>query len=153
MNNRNLQFSCLVVSNSLRPRGQQHARPPCPSPTPRAYSNSCPSSQWCHPAISSSVVPFSSSLHSFSIRVSANESVLHIRWPKDWSFSFSISSSNKHPGLISFRMDWSHHFMANGWGNKQWLTLFFWTPKSLQMVIAAMKVKGTYSLQGKLWPT
>ena len=88
-----------------------------------------------------------------SIRVFSNESTLRMRWTKFWSFSFSISSSNKHPGLISFRMDWSHHFMANGWGNKQWLTLFFWTPKSLQMVIAAMKVKGTYSLQGKLWPT
>ena len=55
-----VQFSHLVVSNSLRPHESQHARPPCPSPTPRVYSNSCPSSQWCHPAISSSVVPFSS---------------------------------------------------------------------------------------------
>ena len=48
-----VQFSCSVVSNSLRPHGLQHARPPCPSPTPRVYSNSCPSSQWCHPTISS----------------------------------------------------------------------------------------------------
>ena len=55
-----VQFSCSVVSNSLRPHESQHTRPPCPSPTPRVYSNSCPSSQWCHPAISSSVVPFSS---------------------------------------------------------------------------------------------
>ena len=55
-----VQFSCLVVSDSLRPHELQHARPPYPSPTPGAYSNSCPSSQWCHPAISSSVVPFSS---------------------------------------------------------------------------------------------
>ena len=58
------QFSS-VVSDSLRPPGLQHARPPCPSPTPRVYSNSCPLSQWCHPTISSSVVPFSSCLHSF----------------------------------------------------------------------------------------
>ena len=57
--------SQLVVSNSLRPRGLQHARLPCPSPTPKGCSNSCPSSQWCHPAISSSVVPFSSCLQSF----------------------------------------------------------------------------------------
>ena len=57
-------FSRSVVSNSLRPHGLQHARPPCPSPTSRVYSNSCPSSQWCHPAISSSVVPFSSCLES-----------------------------------------------------------------------------------------
>ena len=58
-----LQFSCSVMSDSLRPHGLQHTRPPCPSPTPRAYSNSCSLSQWCHATISSSVVPFSSHLH------------------------------------------------------------------------------------------
>ena len=63
-----VQFSRSVVSNSLRPRGLEHARPPCPSPTPRVYSNSCPLSRWCHPAISSSVVPFSSCLQSFPAR-------------------------------------------------------------------------------------
>ena len=61
---RSVQFSS-VVSDSLRPHRPQHARPPCPSPTPGACSNSCPSSWWCHPTISSSVVPFSSCLHSF----------------------------------------------------------------------------------------
>ena len=60
-----VQFSRSVVSDSLQPHGLQHARPPCPSPTPAVYSNSCPLSQWCHPAISSSVVPFSSCLQSF----------------------------------------------------------------------------------------
>ena len=55
-----VQFSCSVVSDSLQPHELQHDRPPCPSPTPRVHSNSCPSSQWCHPAISSSVAPFSS---------------------------------------------------------------------------------------------
>ena len=59
------QFSCSVISSSLRPPGLQHARPPCPSPTP-VYSNSYPSSPWCHPTISSSVVPFSSCLQSFT---------------------------------------------------------------------------------------
>ena len=59
------QFSHSVVSNSLRPHGLQHARPPCPLPTPGVYSNSCPLSQWCHPTISFSVVPFSSCLQSF----------------------------------------------------------------------------------------
>ena len=54
------QFSRSVMSDSLRPHESQHARPPCPSPTPRVHSDPCPSSQWCHPAISSSVVPFSS---------------------------------------------------------------------------------------------
>jgi len=60
-----VQFSRSVVSDSLRPHELQHARPPCPSPTPRVHSDSCPSSQWCHPAISSSVVPFSSCPQSF----------------------------------------------------------------------------------------
>ena len=101
------QFSRSVVSDSLQPHGLQHARLPCPSPTPRACSNSCPLSRWCHPAISSSVIPFSSHLQSFPASESfSNESVLRIRWPKYWSFSFSISPSNEYSGLISFRMDW-----------------------------------------------
>ena len=95
------------MPDSLRPHGLQHTRPPCPSPTPGVCSNSCPLSQWCHPTISSSIVPFSSHLQSFlaSRKVFSNESALHIRWPKYWSFSFSISPSNEHPGLISFGMD------------------------------------------------
>ena len=60
-----VQFTCSVMSKSLRPHGLQHARPPCPLPTRRVYSNSCPLSRWCHPTISSSVVPFSSPLQSF----------------------------------------------------------------------------------------
>ena len=60
-----VQFGCSVVSNSLRPHGLQHAKPPCPSPTPGVYSHSCPSSRWCHPTISSSIVPFSSCLQFF----------------------------------------------------------------------------------------
>ena len=60
-----LLFSCQVMSNSLQPHGLQHTRPPCPSPPPRVYSNSCPLSRWCHPTISSSDVPFSSCLQSF----------------------------------------------------------------------------------------
>ena len=94
------------MSNSLRPHGLQHSRLPCPSPTPGVYSNSCPFSWWCHPAISSSVIPISSRLQSFPALVFSNESVLHIRWPKYCSFSFNISSSNEHSGLISFMMDW-----------------------------------------------
>ena len=96
-----VQFSCSVVSDCLRPHGLQHARPPCPSPTPRAYSNSCPSHRWCHPTISSSVVPLSSCAQSFpasgsfqmsqffasggqSIGVSASTSVLLMK-TQDWS--------------------------------------------------------------------
>ena len=102
-----VQFSCSVVSNSLRPHELQYTRPPCPSPAPRVYSNSCPLRRWCHLTISSSVVPFSSRLQIFlSIRVFSNESALHRRWPKYWSFSFNISPSNEYSRLISFMMDW-----------------------------------------------
>ena len=101
-----VQFSCSVMSDSLQPHELQHTRPPCPSPTPRVYPDSCPLSRWCHLTISSSDVPFTSHLQSFPASGSfLNESALHIRWPKYWSFSFSISASNEHPGLISFRMD------------------------------------------------
>ena len=96
-----VQFSHSVVSDSLLPHGPQHTRPPCPSPTPRVYPNSCPLSQWCHPTISFSVGPFSSCLQSFpasgcfqmsqsfasgdqSIGVSASTSVLPMN-TQDWS--------------------------------------------------------------------
>ena len=103
---KSVQFSRSVMSNSLRPHEPQHTRPPCPSPTPGVYPNPCPLSWWCHPAISSSVVPFSSCPIFPSIRVFSNVSTLCIKWPKYWSFSFNISPSNGHPGLISSRMDW-----------------------------------------------
>ena len=100
------QTSRSVVSDSLRPHESQHARPPCPSPTPGVHSDSRPSSQWCHPAISSSVVPFLLPPIPPSIRVLSNESTLRMRYPKYWSFSFSIIPSKEIPGLISFRMNW-----------------------------------------------
>ena len=99
-----LQFSHLVVSNSLQPRGLQHARPPCPSPTPRAYSDSMsiksvmPSNHLilCHPLLlPPSIFP--------SIRVFSSESVLPIRWPEYWSFTLSFSPFNEYSGLISFQ--------------------------------------------------
>ena len=83
---------------TLQPHGLLHAR------LPRVCSNSCPLSQWCHPTILSSVVPFSSHLQSFPSSVSSPMS--GIMWPKYWSFSFSISPSNEYSGLISFRIDW-----------------------------------------------
>ena len=102
-----VQFSHSVVSDSLWPHGLQHSSLLCPLPTPRACANSCPSSQWGHPTISSSVFPLLLLTSIFpSIRVFSNESVLHIMRPKYWSFSFSISPSNEYSGLLFFGMDW-----------------------------------------------
>ena len=101
------------MSDSLRPHELQHARPPCPSPTPGVHSNSRPLSPRCHPAISSSVVPFSSCPQSLPASVFSNESTLHLRWPKYWSFSFSIIPSKEHPGLI-FRTDWLDLLAVHG---------------------------------------
>ena len=102
-----VQFSCSVVSNSLRPHEPQHARTPCPSPTPGIYPNSCPLSRWCHLTISSSVVPFSSCLQSLPASGSFQRSQLFASGGQNiGSFSFSISPSSEHSGLISFRMDW-----------------------------------------------
>ena len=97
------QFSLVAQScPTLQPHGLQHVRLPCPSPSPGACLNSCPLSRWCHPTVSSSVVPFSSCLQSFPVSGSFyNEWTLSIRWPKFWSFSFSMSLSNEYSGLIS----------------------------------------------------
>ena len=98
------QFSCSVMSSSLRPHGLQHTRPPCPSQSLielMSIESEMPSNHFilCRPLLlPPSIFP--------SIRVFSNESVLCIRWPKYWSFSFSISPSNEYSGLISFRMDW-----------------------------------------------
>ena len=94
-----VQFSLTVLSNSYRPHRIQHIRLPCPSPTPGACSNSCPWSWWCHTTMSSAVIPFSSLLN-----LSQHQGLFQwisssIRWPKYWSFSFSISPSNEYSGL------------------------------------------------------
>ena len=110
-------FSCLVMSDSLRPHGLQHARLPCPSPTPRLYSNLklmsialvMPSNHLilcCPLFLPLSIFP--------SIRVFSNESVLCTRWPKYWNFSFNISPSNEYSGLSSFRIDWLDLLAAQG---------------------------------------
>ena len=94
-----VQFSCSVMSDSLQPHGLQHARPPCPLPTPRVYLMRSNHLILCCPLLlPPSIFP--------SIRVFSNESALRIRWPKYWRFSFNISPSNDYSGLISFRMDW-----------------------------------------------
>ena len=103
-----VQFSCSVVSDSLWPHGLKHTRLPCPSLTSGACSNSCPSSQWCHPNISSCFPLLLLPSIFSSIRVFSSKLALRIGWPKYWSFSFSfsISPSNEYSGLISFRIDW-----------------------------------------------
>ena len=102
------------MSDSLRLHELQHIRPPCPSPTPGVHANSSiesvmPSSHLilCRLLLLLPPVPP-------SIRIFSNESTLYMRWPKYWSFSFSISPSNEHPGLISFRMDWLDLFAVQG---------------------------------------
>ena len=82
---------------------------------PGACLNSCPLSRWCHPTISYSVIQFSSRLQSFAaLSVFSSKSVLCIRWPKYWSFSFSISPFNEYSGLISLRIDWFDPFAVQG---------------------------------------
>ena len=110
-----VQFSHSVMSDSLRPHGLQHFRLPCPLPTPRAYSDSCPSCWWCHPTISSSVIPLLLLPSIFlRIRVCYSESVLHVGWPKYWSFRFGINPSNEYLRLISFRIDWLELLAVQG---------------------------------------
>ena len=151
------QFSCSVVSDSLRPHESQHTRPPCPSPTPRVHSDSCPSSQWCHPAISSSVVPFSLCPQSLP----ASES-----FPMSQLFAWGGQSTGV-SALALFLPRKSQGWSPSEWTG--WISLqlwqidgktmemvrdfISWAPKSLQMVTAAMKLKPTCSLEEKLWPS
>ena len=95
------------MSDSLWPHEPQYARPPCPSPTPGDYPNTCPLCRWCHPTILSSVVPFSSCPQSFPASGSFPVSQISASGGQSiGSFSFNISPSSEHPGLISLRMDW-----------------------------------------------
>ena len=95
------------MSDSLRPHGLQHTRLPCPPLSPRVCSSLYPFSWWCCLTVSSSASLFSFLPPVFpSIRVFSSESFVRIRWPKYWSFSFSINPSNEYSGLISYRMDW-----------------------------------------------
>ena len=110
-----VQFSRSVVSDSLQPHELQHTRPPCPSPIPRVHPDSRPSSQWCHPAISSSVVPFSSCSQSLPSSEAFPMSQL-FTWGGQ-SIGVSALASflpKKHTGLISFRMDWLDLFAVQG---------------------------------------
>ena len=189
------------MSDTLRPHEMLHARLPCSPLSPRVCSNSCQLSQWCYPTILSSVSPFSSCTQSFpELGSFSSESVLHIRWPVCWSFSFSISPSNEHPGLISFRMNWLDLLSVQGtlesssapqfksisssvlslvysptltsihdYWKTMALTRLTFVGKVMSLLfnvlsrfvidgfyyveVWAMKLKDTYSLEGKLWPT
>ena len=114
----NLGWKCCcsvtVMSDFLWPHEMQPTRLPCPSPSPRVCSNSCPLSQWWYLTISSSATLFSFCLQSFPASGSFPMSQLCIRWPKYWSFSFSISPSNEYSGLISFRIVWFDLFAVQG---------------------------------------
>ena len=114
-----VQFSRSVMSDSLRPHESQHARPPCPSPSPGVHSDVRESIE--------SVMPSSHLILGRpllllppippNIRVFSNKSTRHMRWPKYWSFSFSISPSKEHPGQVSFRMDWLDFLAVQGTPN------------------------------------
>ena len=101
-----VQFSCSVVSDSLQTHEPQHARPPCLTPTPRVYPNSCPLSWWCHPTISSSVVPFSSCLQSFPASGSFQMSQFFTSGGQSIGASASASASALPMYWIFFRVDW-----------------------------------------------
>jgi len=103
---RSHQFSRSVISDFLWPCGLQHAKFPCPSPTPGACSNSCPLSWWCHPTISSSVVPFSSRLQSFPASGSFPRSQFFASGDQSIGVSALTCPSNEYSGPISFKMDW-----------------------------------------------
>ena len=131
-----VQFRLSVVSDSLRPHGLQYSRLPCPSPTPRACPNSCPFESvmpsnhliLCRPLLPPSIFP--------SIRVFSHESALHIRWPNDWIFSFSISPFNEYSGLISFRMDWFDLLLS-----KELAKIFNTTVKKHQFFSAQLSLR------------
>ena len=111
-----VQFNHSVVSDSLWPDGLQHTRPPCPSPTPWIYSNSCPLSRWRYPTISSCVIPFTSSLQSFP--ASASFQMSHFFTSRGQSIGVSASASvlpmKNTQGFFSFRIDWFDLFAAQG---------------------------------------
>ena len=105
-------FSCQVMSDSLRPHELQHARPPCPSSSPQACSNSCPPSQWCHLILCCPLLLLPSIFP--SSKVFPNELALRLRWWQYWCFNFSISPSNEYSGLISSRTDWFNLLVVQG---------------------------------------
>ena len=121
-----VQFSCSFVSDSLQPHESQHTRPPCPSPTPGVHSNSCPSSRWCHPSISSSIVPFSSCPQSLP----ASES-----FPMSQLFTWSGQNTGV-SALASFLLK-----NTQGWSPLEWTGWIFLQSKGLSRVFSNTTVQ------------
>ena len=109
-----VQFSCSLVSDSLRPHGLQHTRPPCPLPAPRVYSNSCPLSWWCHPTISSFVIPFSSCLQSFPVSGSFQMSHFFASDGQSIGILASTSVLPMNQDWFPLEMDWLDLFAVQG---------------------------------------
>ena len=128
-----VQFNRSVMSDSLRPRESQHARPPCPSPSPGVHSDSCPSSPWCHPAISSSVIPFSSSVIPFSScpqSLPASES-----FPMSQLFAWDVQSTGV-SALASFFPK-----KSQGWSPSEWTGWISFQSKGLSRVFSNTTVQ------------
>ena len=136
-----LLFSCSVVSDSLQPCGLRQARLPCPSPYPRACLNSDVLGQLCHPTISSSAAPFFFLPSIFpSIRGFSNESALHIRWPKYWSFNFNNSLSNEYSRLISFRIDWFAFLAVQGTLKNCYRNTKYPAPNKIKITVSDIQI-------------
>ena len=132
-----VQFSCSVVSDSLWPHELQHARPPCPSPTPGVHTDSCPSSQWCHPAISSSVVPFSSCPQSLPASESSPMSQL-FAWGGQ---STGVSASASFPPR-----------KFQGWSPSEWtISIYLYISRYLEIYIQLYSKITSFWLRHRNW--
>ena len=131
------QFSCSFVSYSLRPHESQHIRPPCPSLTPGVYSNTCPSSQWCHPAISSSVTPFASCPQS---------SPTSGCFPRSWLFASGGQSIGTSAAALVLPMEYS------GWFPLGFTGLISLVSKGLKnLSITTVQKQQFFGAQPSLW--
>ena len=137
------------MSDSLWPHGLQLTKLPCPSPTPRVYSNSCPLRQWCHPTISSSVIPFSFCRQSFPASGSFQMSQFFTSGGQSIGVSASISPSNEYSGLISFRMDWLDLLAVQGTLKSLFQHHKLKSINSLALSVTRVQLSHPYKTSGK----
>ena len=159
-----LLFSHPVLCDSLWPHGLHHVKPSCPSSSPGTCPSSCSLHWWCHPAISSSNALFSFCPLSPRIRNFSSESSVHIKWPKYWSFSCSISPSSEYSGLISLKIDWFDLLAVQGTFRSLlqhhsskasifWLSAFFMVQLSQPYVTTGKTISLTiWTFVGKVMP-